>query len=217
MSLYRHSLPADAENPQCLHSLASKKVRLVNKATQTLEMADTQLHILTAQSPDLDATLLRIIAFSNGNFAFANDIFVADSTTKYGSLSYWKGQLSHPSSKIIYITADAPGEDTISPVVGFIFAHPRTHTPPLPFCNASETLHIWLAGVSPQHRKAGCLRRMVDALLAREDDGLVVSVCTLPERFSDMWAWLNKRGWRVEREMGGGKICLSQPLSHTAA
>lgn len=165
-------------------------------------MADTQLHILTAQSPDIDTTLPRIIAFSN-------DIFSPDLTTKYASLSYWKDRLSDPSSVILYFTA--PEDPTT--LIGFLFAHPRTHAPPLP-SGLSETLHIWLAGVSPHHRNAGCLRKMVDVvLLSSRESGLVVTVCTVPARFPDMWRWLKKRGWRVEREMGGGKICLSQPAA----
>jgi len=168
-------------------------------------MASTKLHILTSQSPDLEFTLPGIIAFSNA-------IFSADPTTKYGSLSYWKERLSHPSSVIIYLTptdTGDPEEDITS--VGFLFAHPRTHTPPLE-AGQAETLHIWLAGVSPKWRNGGCLAKMVDAIPAGNGFELL-TVCTTPGKFPDMWKWLQKRGWKVERDMGEGKVLLSKPVT----
>ncbi|KAH8093237.1 hypothetical protein BXZ70DRAFT_388946 [Cristinia sonorae] len=172
------------------------------------ENRDTVLHILTAESPDLDVILPGLVSFSNG-------IYSADPTSKYASIDYWKQRLSHPASVIIYLTAahtDDP-EESITPI-GFLFAHPRSHTPPLPVSGQTETLHIWLAAVSPKWRRAGCLEKMVNAI---PSGGFgVMSVCTHPERFPNMWKWVRGRGWQVEQELEEGKICLSKPVTPTA-
>lgn len=172
-------------------------------------MSNTKLHVLTGQSSNLEATLPRIIAFSNA-------IFSADTSSKYASITYWRDRLSSLSSVIIYLTSsDAESEaeavrDANSPItpIAFLFAHPRTHAPPLRSGHTVETLHVWLAGVSPDYRKAGCLQRMMDAI--PQDEFGVLSVCTTPERFPEMWGWLRKRSWDVERDMGGGKVLLSK-------
>ena len=130
--------------------------------------------------------------------AMSNDIFSADSSTKHGQLSYWKNHLAHPSSFIIYLS-------TAARPVGFVFVIPRTTVPALS-CGASESTHIWLAGVLPEYRKAGCLARMVKEL----DDVEILTVCTVPTRFPSMWKWLTSRGWTQERELGDGKILLSR-------
>ena len=72
---------------------------------------------------------------------------------------------------------------------------------------AHASTHIWIAGVLPAYRKAGCLSRMVAAL----DDVEHLTVCTYPARFPDMWAWLNRRGWVQERKLDGGRVLLSRP------
>ena len=175
-----------------------------------ISMSSTKVNVLSAQSADLDVVLPQIISFSNV-------IFSADPNTKYASITHWKERLSHPSSVIIYLTPTDGGGDTILPI-GFLFAHPRTHTPAL-YSGHTETLHIWLAGVSPEWRKAGCMQRMVDAVLHPSSGDPTTSgfafltVCTTPERFPDMWKWLLKRGWNVERDMGADKILLSKAVT----
>lgn len=153
-------------------------------------------HMLTSESPNLDLLLPKIIGLSNS-------IFSHKPGSKYTSLSLWKERISHPSSFIVYMTP-IDGTETDQPMA-FLFVHPRLHTPPLSNGQA-ETLHIWLAGVLPSCRKGGCLQRMVDAVPSDS----MVSVCTMPAIFPDMWAWLKKRGWKVERELGGGKVLLSK-------
>lgn len=152
-------------------------------------------HILSFETPNLDLVLPKVMALSNR-------IFSPEPESKYASLSLWKQRLSHRSSFIVYL-APIDGAEMDEPQA-FLFVHPRVHTPPLSN-GQTESLHLWLAGVLPEYRKGGCLQRMVDAVLS----GSVLSVCTIPELFPEMWAWLKKRGWTVERELGDGKLLLS--------
>lgn len=156
-------------------------------------------------------SLYRCLSQSHSRDFLFSHIRYADLTTKYASIDYWKEQLSHPSSVIIYITQTGTGdpEESIT-LIGFLFAHPRTHASALQ-SGQTETLHIWLAGVSPKSRKAGCLQKMADAIPSGGFD--LISVSTYPARFPDMWNWLQKRGWTVEREMGEGKVLLSKPVT----
>jgi hypothetical protein len=96
--------------------------------------------------------------------------------------------------------------------VAFLFAHPRTHLPPLQD-GTIESMHIWLAGVLPEWRKSGCLQRMTREVVT--DPELTYTVCTTPSIFPDMWPWLLKRGWRQERDLGEGKVMLSSKGVHT--
>ncbi|KAI0079431.1 hypothetical protein K474DRAFT_1659260 [Panus rudis PR-1116 ss-1] len=159
---------------------------------------------VTLIKPDTleDETLLDILHLSN-------EIFAPDPDSKYASLSVWRERLSHPSSLIIYLTVASEHKGTTQggPPVAFLFAHPKRHIPPLSN-GETESLHVWLAGVLPSWRKGGCLRRMMDALPI--DSHRVCTICTIPSRFPDMWAWLVKRGWSVERELEVGKFLLSK-------
>ena len=155
-------------------------------------------HILTSESHNLDQMLPKVMALSNR-------IFSHEPHSKYTSLTLWQERISHPTSFIVYL-APIDGAEADQPVA-FLFVHPRIHTPPLSN-GQNETLHIWLAGVLPEHRRGGYLQRMVDAVPSDS----IISVCTAPELFPNMWSWLKKRNWTVERELGGGKVLLSKAL-----
>lgn len=157
-----------------------------------------KVHTLTADAADLDEILPKVLSLSNA-------IFNAEPDSKYASETFWRDRLSHSSSSIVYVSAP----DTAEPV-GFLFIHPRTHSPPLR-TGETEAPHIWLAGVLPEWRKAGCLAKMIDAMSPRYTGR--VTICTIPSRFTDMWAWLRKRGWEVERDALEGRILLSKVLS----
>lgn len=152
------------------------------------------LHRLTSSSDDLSEMLPAVIELSNS-------IFSADPGSKYASLAIWQQRLSLPSSAVLYLS---PSSQPKRPVA-FLFAHPRAHDLSLTQ-GEPESLHVWLAGVLPEHRKEGCLSRLMSAL----DHVSVLTVCTVPVHYPDMWQWLIKRGWSVEREMGGGKVMLSR-------
>ena len=140
--------------------------------------------------------------------SLSNTIFSAEPTSKYASLPEWQIRLAKPSSLIVFFTA--LGNDAelagVEPIA-FVFAHPRVQSPPL-HDGTTESLHIWLAGVLPRWRKAGCLGRLVDALAPGPGRHLTVS--TVPAVYPDMWSWLQKRGWMVERELSEGKFLLSR-------
>jgi len=150
-----------------------------------------ELQQLDPSSPEL---LQRVLELSN-------TIFCATPDSKYASIAVWRERFSHTASVILYLsrpqTPDRP--------VAFLFAYPKTHVPALSG-GESETLHIWLAGVIPERRKEGCLARMISALPSLS----ALTVCTRPADYPDMWNWLIKRGWTVERDMGGGKVMLSK-------
>ncbi|KAM5541423.1 hypothetical protein V8D89_004977 [Ganoderma adspersum] len=152
----------------------------------------TDLTLHTIHSPD-DPQLADILALSNR-------IFSSDETTKHGSLACWENYLAHPVSRILYLVPpSAPAHP-----IGFIFVIPRTTEPPLNN-GATDSAHIWLAGVLPEWRRAGCLTRMIEEL-----DGVgQLTICTYPSRFPNMWRWLNSRGWAQERKFEDGKVLLS--------
>ena len=154
----------------------------------------------------------------------SNSIFSPESGSRYASLEEWKRRLSDPASSIVYLapqTNNSPASsgDDQPPVpqpVAFLFAHPRSHPEPLRD-GSSRSLHIWLAGVSEEHRGKGCLDTMVNALvdLERNRRGSesssmpTLSVCTTPSMFPSMWSWLRARTrWAVEKELRGGKVLL---------
>lgn len=159
-----------------------------------------QIHRLTCNFPEADAThVARILSLSN-------IVFSTDPNSKYASLSEWQARLTKPSSLIVYLTAEAEGTEADTPIA-FVFAHLRTHSPPLRD-GTSETLHIWLAGVLPEWRRAGCLGRLVDEVMLEPHGYLTVS--TIPATYPDMWNWLRRRGWTVDRELSEGKFLLSR-------
>ncbi|KZT65515.1 hypothetical protein DAEQUDRAFT_731331 [Daedalea quercina L-15889] len=151
------------------------------------------LHRCTADDK-LSTTLEKILRLSNS-------IFGTEPQSKYASFDEWKRRLSAPGSVVVYL---APQTSPALPVA-FLFTHPRHHSPPLAH-GETDSLHIWLAGVTPEKRKEGCLATMVAAL------GFipVLTVCTTPDVYPDMWRWLMGRGWSVERELSGGKVMLSK-------
>lgn len=166
-----------------------------------------QLHRLTAESLDLKQKLPIILKLSN-------DIFQTDPTSKYASLSLWRERISRPGAVIVYAAASAQ-EDSESvddsqacAPFAFLFCHPRHHDPPL--CSgASETPHIWLAGVLLDQRSQGLLDKMIRAS-ELESGNTQMTVCTTPETYPRMWSWLLRRNWTVERELSGGKVLLSK-------
>lgn len=153
---------------------------------------------LSADSPNLDEMLPKVMALSN-------DIFTPEPGTKYASMVHWREHLSRPPAAIAFLSSN---QDDAMPYA-YLFAYPRDHAQPLSN-GSSESTHIWLAGVSPSHRRTGALQRMMDSLLSRHTG--VFTICTIPSRFPDMWQWLNKRGWAVEGELDGGRILLSKRI-----
>lgn len=159
------------------------------------------VHTLRINSPDVDQALPQILSLSN-------EIFQPETQSKHTSLDVWNERLSSPSSIIFYITRSGVAPPTnVEDAIAFLYAHPRVNIPPL-HNGEVETLHIWLAGVRPECRRMGLLRKMVDRLLQTEMG--TVTICTIPPRFPDMWAWLIKRGWAVERDAREGRILLSK-------
>ena len=170
-------------------------------AQATAGAPSLSLHRLTV--PD-DPALPAILALSN-------TVFDSDPTSKHGSLAEWQARLARNGSFILYLAAadaDADADAVTVPAqpVALAFMIPRVSNPPLQNGVTAST-HIWIAGVLPAYRKAGCLSRMVAAL----DDVEHLTVCTYPARFPDMWAWLNRRGWVQECELDGGRVLLSRP------
>jgi hypothetical protein len=155
------------------------------------------LQKITHHTPNRDAHLSRVLALSN-------TIFSPDPSTKYASLDIWRTRLADPSSVVLYLVPNSSTGEEEDPIA-FVFAHPREHAPPLS-TGETRSLHVWLAGVQPKYRRAGCLDRMLRELYS---GATVLTVCTVPETYPEMWAWLCKRGWRVEREVAAGKPLLA--------
>ncbi|RPD57207.1 hypothetical protein L226DRAFT_536633 [Lentinus tigrinus ALCF2SS1-7] len=153
----------------------------------------TELELHRIDSPN-DENLPRVLTLSNA-------IFSADGSTKHGSLPYWQNHLKHKSSSIIYLTPVTASDNPVA----FLFLIPRSTTPPLKN-GASNSLHVWLAGVLPECRTGGCFTRLMNEL----NDVDQLTVCTFPTRFPDMWRWLTSRGWVQERELDEGKVLLSR-------
>ncbi len=164
-------------------------------------MTGLKMHRLTHESPEVTERLAQVLALSNV-------IFCPDPDTKYASMSFWQDRLADDSSLILYLTGDTKHELVDGDPVAFLFAHPRTHSPPLKDGTATS-LHIWLAGVLPKWRKAGCLRMMMDEL-STSVAGRSLTICTMPSTFPDMWTWLLKRGWSVEKHLSAAKVLLSR-------
>lgn len=163
----------------------------------------SEIHILKIDSPNLDLDLPKVISLSN-------TIFSADPNTRYASFDYWKERLSHDGSIIIYLTASADpagAAEYDNQLIAFLFAHRRQHTPALSDGSSSSS-HIWLAGVLQEWRRGGCLRQIVEMLMA--EHAPIYTICTIPSRFPDMWAWLQKRGWQYERHAAEGRIMFSK-------
>ncbi|KAH9857298.1 hypothetical protein C2E23DRAFT_807413 [Lenzites betulinus] len=156
--------------------------------------ADSPLVMRRVTTPD-DENIERVLHLSNV-------IFSADESTKHGSLPYWRNCLLHPASFIIYLTPISPGSDN---PVAFIFVIHRKHDRPLKN-GATHSTHVWLAGVSPERRRAGCLARMMHEV----DNIRPLTICTHPSRYPMMWSWLNRRGWPQEREFADGKVMFSK-------
>lgn len=177
--------------------------------TSSMETA-LRSHILRRDSMDVDFVLPQVLSLSN-------QIFSADLSSKYASLPIWKERLSHESSMIIYLTAPTQDGGIVTAVdkpIAFLFLHPRMHSPPW-VDGTKITLHIWLAGVLPYWRKAGCLHRMMKEVMTAPDS--TYTICTSPSLFPDMWTWLLRRGWKREISLGEDKVMLSKrsdPVQH---
>jgi GNAT superfamily N-acetyltransferase len=119
-------------------------------------------------------------------------------------LDEWHKRLSLPSSVLLY-ARDTGTPSTEEGPVGFILAHPKNGST-LP----SQTLHIWLAGVTEQARGAGIFAALMMAFEqhARKHDIQELSVCTYPGKFAKMFAILQKTGWKVWAWMEGGEEVL---------
>ncbi|KAI0782798.1 hypothetical protein C8Q75DRAFT_786177 [Abortiporus biennis] len=160
-------------------------------------MADNQT-ILVHNSGEAAIQLENVIP---SVLEFSTFLFNSPPDSKYASIALWTERLSQPNSQLIHLTAEPTGN-----VVAFLFAHPKTHSVLLDD-GQTHSLHIWLAGVDPVWRRGGCLQRMVDSINVTSEKTL--TICTIPSRFPDMWRWLQKRGWKVERELEEGKFLLS--------
>ncbi|KAI0765629.1 hypothetical protein BD413DRAFT_163623 [Trametes elegans] len=166
-----------------------------NTATPSASTDIASLNLYRIDSSD-DGRVENILTLSNF-------IFAADDSTKHGSLPYWRRSLSHPSAFILFLASESRPDTPVA----FLFVIPRTYNPPLR-SGATDGLHIWLAGVRPTFRSAGCLTTMVRQL----GNIGTVTVCTFPSRFPDMWNWLTRRGWLLEQELEEGKVMFSRPL-----
>lgn len=174
-----------APRPYCLRFFV---FLLTTTITMTLE--------LRAICAEDDPMLLQVLALSNL-------VLSSEPASKYGSLPSWQHRLAATTAAVLYL---AP-ETALNEPVAFLFAHPRTHDVPL-HAGGMESVHIWLAGVLSERRKEGCLGRMVSALVST----MPLTICTPRSRYPEMWNWLVRRDWRVERELGNGKEMFN--LSH---
>ena len=190
-------------------------LRNTHFAATTMSQATPELKFLFHSADD--AAVASIIQLSNS-------IFCPESGTRYASLEEWKRRLSDPASSIIYLVPQpnnpsvSSGDDqSPTPPVAFLFAHPRLHPEPLRD-GSSQSLHIWLAGVLEECRGRSYLDTMVNALgdlerrrLGSESSPMpTLTVCTAPSRFPSMWSWLRARTrWVVEKDLEGGKVLLS--------
>ncbi|KAI0653022.1 hypothetical protein C8Q70DRAFT_1164660 [Cubamyces menziesii] len=161
-------------------------------ATAHTPQASLQLHRI--DNPD-DENIPRILALSNAIFDF-------DGSTKHGLISYWRDCLVHPSSSILYLAPDAQPTRPVA----FLFVIWRKYDEPLK-SGTAEGPHVWLAGVSAEWRRGGCLARMVHELRDIES----FTICTHPRRYPHMWNWLTRRGWIQEREFEDGKVMFIRP------
>lgn len=164
-------------------------------------------HILQAGSPP--SAIQPVLDLNNTIFG------VDASATHHNSLTEWQKRLDDPASIIAYATlsaAAAAAAETVdeSALVGFIFAHPKTHAG-----ESTPVLHIWLAGVLPASRGTGMFHGLMDRVeeQARRKGVKTLSVATFPARFEKMYAILNKTGWSGEKDAGGGKVVLTKDLS----
>ena len=191
-------------------------LRNPRSAVTTMSQGALELKFLSREAED--AVVASITQLSNS-------IFCPKWGSRYASLEEWKRRLSDPSSSIIYLvphsnSPPASSGDDQPPVpqpVAFLFAHPRSHPEPLKD-GSSQSLHIWLAGVSEEYRGRSCLDSMVNALIDLERNRRgsksspmpTLTVCTTPSKFPLMWSWLRARTrWVVEKELEGGKVLLS--------
>lgn len=143
----------------------------------------------------------------------SNTIFGADGevTSHHGSSEEWKRRLSEENSIIVCAsTATDSAKDTMIPV-GFIFAHPRRSGS----TEEADSLHIWLAGISPSSRGGGIFQGMMEVLEshARQRKVMRLSVCTFPAKFETMYRILLKTGWRQVEELDAGKVLLRKSLA----
>lgn len=187
---------------------------------------DLELRYLSHED-ESNAAVASILHLSNSIFNFN-----PESESHRTSLEEWQRRLTDPASSIIYLvshpddrfpTSLGNEQSTLLPTmtpVAFLFAYPRSHLEPLKN-GSSQSLHIWLAGVSEGHRGRRCLDTMVNALIELEKKrrGLrsssmpTLTICTSPSRFPSMWAWLKKRTrWTLEKEWDGGKVMFSMRI-----
>lgn len=187
-------------------------------------MPSLVLFKLTSASNDVEETLQRI-------FTLSNEVFGSTpGSSKYSNLEVWKKRLALPGAFILYLAPSSAAQealsiasllrtDGLSPVaastprtpVAFLFLHPQTHPYTLSM-DVTDTLHLWLAGVASQQRRKGHLGRLIREAEDIAGTGAVLTTCTIPERFSDMWWWLTRRDWIVERQLEHSKVLLAKTL-----
>jgi hypothetical protein len=147
--------------------------------------------------------------------ALSGRIFNTPPNDRHSSTEEWLKRLSsHPQATIIYVleSIEIPHPNPVA----LLFAFP-----------SGERMHVWIAGVRADHRKEGLLSQMMTLLEKQckehlENNNLrdlstgeaitLFSICTYPDKFTDMWDWLRKRGWTVEKDEGQGKIRLIKSL-----
>ncbi|KAL0945943.1 hypothetical protein HGRIS_012222 [Hohenbuehelia grisea] len=176
----------------------------------------------------------RLISLSNTIFQIddSKSKNASGDVVKYSSPAEWKRRLALRNGRGLIVACMEPEHETQSSCstgtaeeksqiqeaddagfgkpIGFLFAHPRSHSDEPLTNGALETMHIWLAGVLPEFRRQGLLEQMVVKLM-EEMMGIEenLTVCTVPARFPAMWGWLKGRGWAVEKEIAPGKFLLS--------
>lgn len=120
---------------------------------------------------------------------------------------------------ILYVTANATSKfSTIDaaehpPILGFFFIHPRTFS-------SFEAYHIYLAAIHPSSRGQGIFPLLLEETKRRASEAGCkhLSIATIPERFSRMYAILSgpSSGWEViewEDVRGEGSMKVRMRLS----
>ena len=115
-------------------------------------------------------------------------------------LATWEDHISLPGAAILYVS------NSDSQPLGFFFAVPRTH-PEI----GHELLHLWLAGVDPASRGLGIFPLLTEQLKehARVYRYGEMTVCTYPNRFTEMYRILGKNDWKeVAWPLKGEKVLM---------
>lgn len=136
-------------------------------------------------------------------FGLSQSVFaeLQDSQRPSNDLSQWKTLLQLPGAAVFYAT-----RTNASQVLGFFFLIPRT-APEI----GVELPHIWIAAVHPASRGLGIFPLLMHHAV-KHARGIApqLTVCTYPERFTQMYRILKQHGWEeVARREEGKKVLMS--------